>query len=86
MIPALAVVGFGRKRMIPIPMPFFLLWPFILLALAVVGLASCLTRRQYPSPRGLVAAKTAILALFHLSGLRIDVRSRDQDNFYLRFI
>jgi hypothetical protein len=86
MIPALAIIGFGRKRTIPLPIPFFLLWPFILLALAVVGFVGWVTRRQGPSPGGLVVAKTALLAMFHLSGLRIDVRSRDHDNFHLWLI
>lgn len=86
MIPALAIIGFGRKRMIPLPVPLFLLWPFILLALAVVGLAGWLTRRQPAARSGLLVARTALLATFHLSGLRIDVRSRDQDNVYFRFI
>ena len=86
MIPALAIIGFGRKRMIPLPVPFFLLWPFILLALAVVGVASRLTRRQHAARSGLAVAKTALVAMFHLSGLRIDVRSREHDNVYFRFI
>ena len=86
MIPALAIIGFGRKRMIPLPVPFFLLWPFIVLALAVVGLASWLTRRQRTVRSGLAVAKIALLAMFHLSGLRVDVRSHDQTNVYFRFI
>jgi uncharacterized SAM-binding protein YcdF (DUF218 family) len=86
MIPVLAVVAFGRKRRIPLPLPFFLLWPFILLAMAAVWLAGWFVRGQTREECGLALAKTALLALFHLSGLWIDVRSRDHDQFLLWFL
>ena len=83
MIPALAIIGVGRKRTIPLPFPFFLLWPFILLAIALVWLADALAPRRSEARSALALAKVALLAMFHLSGLRIDVRSRSQESFWL---
>ena len=86
MIPSLAIIGFGGRRMMPLPLPFFLLWPFILLALCVVRLARWLAHQDRVSLERLALADAAILATFQLSGLRIDVRSRKHNNVYIWFL
>ena len=86
MIPALALIGIGRKRKFALPLPVILLWPVIFLALAVLGLASLFVRRGTEEHKYLGMAKTGLLSLFQLSGLRIDVASRDRDQVFIWLI
>jgi hypothetical protein len=79
MMPALLVIGIGgrSRRIFPLPLPVFLLWPLVLFALALVWLAERLISLSGADPSWLRAAKTGLLAFFHLSGFRIEVESSD---------
>ncbi len=85
MLPALAIIGIGSGRRFRVPLPLFLLWPLLLvgaLVMAAVGGSRVRTGRP-----GFFARFRTCLAVFcHLSGLNIDVRSRDGTSFYLRLI
>ena len=60
--------------------------PFVIVALVVVGLIDLLRRRQTRGSHGLTLAKAGLLALFQLSGLRIDVTSRNSESVRLWFV
>jgi hypothetical protein len=79
MMPALLVIGIGgrSRRLFPLPLPLFVVWPLVLSALALVGLAGLLCRLSGAEPSGLRAARTGLLAFFHLSGFRAEVESPD---------
>jgi hypothetical protein len=79
MMPALLIIGIGgrSRRLFPLPLPVFLLWPLVLFALALVWLAERLLRLSGADPSWLRAAKVGLLAFFHLSGFRIEVESSD---------
>ena len=85
MLPALAIIGIGSGRKFRVPLPFFLLWPLFLagaLVMAALGGSRFRAGRQ-----GFFARfRTCLAVFYHLSGLNIDVRSRDGTSFYLRLI
>jgi hypothetical protein len=85
MIPALLVLGVGARRF-PIPLPLFLLWPLLLLALGVVSLAAAILGRRSEQGRNAHLAKAGLLALFHLSGLKIDVREKSGGGVHIWFL
>jgi hypothetical protein len=62
---------------LPLPVPLFLLWPFLGLAILVTKLAGILPSRTTADERGAPLVKTTISAYCHLSGLMIRVRSSD---------
>lgn len=85
MIPALLLLGVGWQRRLPIPIPLFLLWPLAFLAVAATGAVQLARRTTRP------AAETPLVpppleALFQLSGLRVDVRTRDGTGVLVWFI
>jgi hypothetical protein len=83
MPPALVLMRVGRARRLTLPLPFFLLWPLVLLAWVGLGLAWLVTAWRRPAP--LVAGITALRAINELRGTRIDIRSRDA-SVHLQFI
>lgn len=86
MIPALAIIGIGRRRRIPIPIPVFLLWPLVAIALAVVFGLGILVPPRTDVGRAFRVGRIGLLSLFHLSGLRIDVESSSGENIRLRLV
>ncbi|MCC6738944.1 MAG: hypothetical protein IT452_07845 [Planctomycetia bacterium] len=76
MIPALLLVGVGWQRRLPLPIPLFLLWPLVAVAVlvtAIVQLARRITRPAATTP----LFPPVLEALFQLSGLRVDIRDRE---------
>ena len=80
MIPALGIVQIGRRARFPIPLPFVLLWPLIGLAGLLLWPAAWLSGRGTEAARRLDFARRSVLLLFHLSGLKVDVRSADGES------
>ncbi len=77
MIPAVGLILLGKTRWsVPLPLPVFLAWPLVLVALGGVTVAEHLVARRHAVPR-LTLARAGLLALCQLSGLKIDVRSAD---------
>jgi hypothetical protein len=81
MMPALGVVAIGKGKWpaLPIPLPLFLLWPLVAVALGAVILAQRLVSEPSDARSGLLMARTALLAFCQLSGLCVDLRSADGD-------
>ena len=77
MLPAVALFGVGPKGW-RIPIPLLLLWPFSLVALAVIGLVETV------SCGGALRRTQALWAfLWELHGLKVDVRSASGTRIYL---
>ncbi len=86
MIPSLLIAGVGRRRRVPIPLPLFLLWPFVILAFVIVWVLRLFAPRGSGSEWTLSLALYGLCLLFHLSGIVIDVRSQDGSGVLLRLI
>jgi hypothetical protein len=86
MPPAIVMVGFGRQRRIPLPLPVFLLWPFAFLAWYVLTVARLAFSDDAGLSRKFHVASTILHSYANLSGLRIDVHSQDGGGIYLRMI
>ena len=78
MLPTLGLVRIGNRRWtVPLPLPVFLVWPFVLLALGGVALSRGLIGHREGHISRLAIAQTGLLALFYLSGLTVDVHAKD---------
>ena len=84
MPPSLLVLGFGEERRVRLPLPLFLLWPFLLVAWLGLGLAWLVTSGR-PRPGGLMAGLTALRVFSELHGTKIDIRGQDA-SIYMQFI
>lgn len=80
MLPALLLVGVGKRRRFWIPLPAFLLWPFWLLGWVVWFVFKATGIRWEGSLREL------LILVARLSGMRVDVESVDGSNVHLRII
>ena len=77
MIPTIGLVLIGKARWtVPLPLPVFLAWPFILVALASVTLAECLVGGR-DARHSLTMARRGLFTFCQLSGLKVDVRSTE---------
>ncbi len=86
MIPTLGLVRFGRKDGLPVPVPFLLLWPIIALAWPLLWAAERCVPARGRAAAGLRAARIGAGLLWHLSGLRVDVRSAAGETVRLRLL
>jgi hypothetical protein len=88
MMPALALVAIGPRRrwLLPLPLPLFLLWPFVVLAIGGVRLADALRRRPGSTTGRHAGARAALHALCQLRGLRLDVCSSDDIRLLVWFL
>ena len=78
MLPTLGLVRIGNRRWtVPLPLPVFLVWPFVLLALGGVSISRGLIGRREGDVSKLAIAQTGLLAFFYLSGLTVDVHAKD---------
>lgn len=85
-IPTLAIIGVGRDRTVPIPIPIFLLWPLVLLLLALLALGG-IVQKLAMRENTVWRATAAMWRLFcSLSGFRIDVRPESGRGVYIRLI
>jgi hypothetical protein len=73
----MALLGFGPGRWW-VPIPVILLWPLIFVALALVGLVELLM-----GSATLPRTRTLWLALWHLHGVKVDVRSSRGSRLFL---
>ena len=81
MMPALGLIGIpGPRWLPPIPIPLFLLWPFVLVCL---GIARLLDRDR---PAEAAKLRTAMQAFRELRGLTIDVDTADHKQVRIRFV
>jgi hypothetical protein len=84
-IPAVLLVGVGRQRRVPLPAPLFLLWPLV--AAAIVGIYTVRGLRRLIGLRpGAPIVPILIGAAFRLSGLKVDIRTRDGTDVLLWFL
>ena len=80
MLPSILLLGIGSRRHIWIPLPIFLLWPFWLLGWPIWFLLWFL-RISWRKP-----VRVALMLALGLSGLLIDVDTKDGDHIYIRMI
>ena len=81
MMPAIAVVGIpGPRWLPPLPLPVFVLWPFVPLGL---GLAKLLDRGR---PAAALKLRAALQLFCSMRGLAIDVDTSDQTQVWIRFL
>jgi hypothetical protein len=80
MIPSLLMMRFGRVRRLWLPLPFFLIWPFWVLAWLIWLIITLFNRAA--------ALKIAVIQmmLWKLRGLTVDVNAQDGTQIYFRFI
>ena len=75
MWPSLLIVGVGPRHGVPLPLPLFLLWPFLLVGWLVFGAGRLVTREWRGRPA--LTGMYGVLTLWpHLRGVRIDARSQ----------
>ncbi len=81
MMPALGLIGIpGRRWLPPIPIPLFLLWPFVLVC---QGIARLLEGER---PAEAAKLRTAMQAFRELRGLTIDVDIADHKQVQIWFV
>ncbi len=81
MMPALGLIGIpGPRWLPPIPIPLFLLWPFVLVCL---GIARLLDRDR---PAEAAKLRTAMQAFRELRGLTIDMDTADHRQVRIWFV
>lgn len=80
MLPALLLVGVGRRRRFWIPLPAFLLWPLWLLGW-VVWFVFEVFRLPWAEPLAL-----ALMIGNHMSGVKVDVDTADGNHIHIRMI
>ncbi len=81
MMPALGLIGIpGLRWLLPIPIPLFLLWPFVLVFL---GIARLLDRDR---PAEAAMLRTTMQAFRELRGLTIDVDTADHKQVRIWFV
>ena len=81
MMPILALVGIrGSRWLPPLPVPLFLLWPFVPLGL---GIARLLDRQR---PVEAAKLRAAVLVFRELRGLNVDVDTADHKQVRVWFV
>ena len=78
MLPAILLVGAGNPRRVWIPLPLVLLWPFWFLGW-VVWLPVAITGVRWARP-----LRLALLAMTHLSGIRVDIDTKTGEHVHLK--
>ena len=81
MMPALGLIGIpGPRWLPPIPIPLFLMWPLVLVCLAIARLLD----RDRPAEAAKL--RTAMQAFRELRDLTIDVDTADHKQVRIRFV
>ncbi len=81
MMPALGLIGIpGPRWLPPVPIPLFLLWPFVLVCL---GIARLLDRDR---PDEATKLRIAMQAFRELRGLTIDLNTADHKQVRIWFV
>lgn len=86
MIPALLILKVRKDRNLILPVPLFLLWPLLAIAVLGAGIAYAVVPARVRSGRFFMATRLAGLTLLNLRELKVDVQSRDGTSIYLWFI
>ena len=80
-MPAIVLLGMpGSRRVPPVPLPLFLLWPFVYLCWGVAALL----RRDRPDDAAKLLA--AVHVFRELRGLTLDVDAADDTRVKIRFL
>ncbi|MCP4547006.1 MAG: hypothetical protein GY835_11125 [bacterium] len=82
--PAFLVAWVGKRQRIPLPVPLFLLWPFLLLGYLFIGLGWMITpptKRAARFGKGLMMLE----AFRHLSGMQVNIDTARSESFSLKF-
>lgn len=86
MPPALLILGVGDCGRVLIPFPLFLLWPLIGLAWLALTLCQPFVWTSKDAREWLAMGKRALFIFGHLSGLRIDVQSKNGSGVHIQII
>ncbi len=86
MLPALLMLRVGSGKGVPVPIPLLLLWPLLLPLILVVALLRLFTPSTSRVHQGVAMAWMAVVVLFHLHGLKVDVWSQSGERVYFRVI
>ncbi|MCK4413897.1 MAG: hypothetical protein KAY32_10150 [Candidatus Eisenbacteria sp.] len=84
MWPVLLVVGVGRQRRFPLPLPFFLTWPLVGLGWIVVGLGSLVSPGSPRRPGAIGMLYTALALFNHLRGAQVDIDDSKGAHIHVR--
>jgi hypothetical protein len=81
MMPALVLIRIPERRWLPpVPIPVFLLWPFVPVC---VGLAGLLGRGR---PAEAETVRAVVEVFWNMRGLTIDVDTADDEHVHIRFV
>lgn len=81
MMPSLALVGLSRpRRLPPLPVPLFLLWPLVLFCLAIARLL------QRDRPMHAARLRAAMQVFRELRGLSVDLDIAEHRQLRIRFV
>jgi hypothetical protein len=80
-MPSFVLIGIPRPRWLPpIPLPLFLLWPFVVVCLSIARLL------DKDRPTEAAKLRTAMHVFRELRGLNIDVDAADNKRVRIRFL
>ncbi len=86
MPPVLLIIGLGRSRRFPLPVPLFLLWPLVAVAYGILVLCQRYLRLDKEVVDKIRLARAALGGFAAMSGLKVDVRSQDGHGAFLWFV
>jgi hypothetical protein len=85
MPPAILLMRFGWRGW-PLPLPFFLIWPLVLLAAFAVALLRVLLPAAGPKSAPWRYGWIGLRVFCQLHGTKVDIRSNDGARVYLSFV
>jgi hypothetical protein len=86
MWPSLLVLGIGRRRRLPVPLPLFLAWPIVGAGWAVVGLAGFVAPGATRRPGAFGTLRTGLTLFNQIRGTRIDIDDSNGTHVHLRLV
>ena len=86
MPPALIVLRVGSGGWFPLPLPLFLVWPFIAIAGLMLVICRPFVREESRADLGIDAGLQMLSIFCHLSGVRIEVCSKDGTDIRIQIV
>lgn len=86
MPPTFLLLGVQWRFPLVLPIPMFLLWPFLWLAMLVARAGQWIVSKTREEAAFWPAVRNALSLYSELTGLKVQVRSSDGVGFYLWFI